>query len=381
MPRHRIGLLSTYPPKICGLATFAAALQRGLVDLGHRVNVVRVDDHPTLTSPDHPVAGRMSNGDATSIVKAAALLSQGDVAIVQHEFGIYGGRDGREVLDLLRMLTVPSIVVLHTVPLHPTAHQTAVIADIDRLADRLVVMTDTASARLLSLYPIDPARVSTIAHGATLGTSLPPGEPTRRPERKPQLLTWGLLGPGKGIEHAIAALPQLADLGAAVDYTIAGVTHPKVQAMDGHAYRHSLERLAERLGVASMVHFDQRYRNVDDLTRFVATSNLVILPYDSRDQVTSGVLVDALAAGRPVIATEFPHALDLRRSGAVMTVPHGDPTALATAIRAVLTNDKLHAKMSSAARRAAHAFSWEAIAEEYAELADELSMTTERAAV
>jgi glycosyltransferase involved in cell wall biosynthesis len=366
---HRIGILSTYPPKICGLATFAAALAGELVRAGHRVDVVRVDDGEGNVPNSESVVATMVNGVPSSIRSAAAALSNCDVAIIQHEYGIFGGADGEEVIDLLQDLIVPAIVVFHTVPLDPTPHQRSLLVDISRLAKRVVVMTVAARDRLTTLYPIDSSKIVTIPHGALVPSREQRREIDRVDQRRPQLLTWGLLGPGKGIEYVIDALALLEDLHPRPRYTIAGVTHPKILAREGDAYRHSLRRRAINAGVEDLVTFDDTYRNVEQLTRFVASASVVVLPYDSRDQVTSGVLVDAIAAGRPVIATAFPHAVELLRSGAGIVVPHADPLALSQAIRAILSNRYTMAAMASEAGRLAPSLSWSSVAAEYARLA------------
>lgn len=375
-PVRRIGMLSTYPPKLCGLATFAAALTHALRDAGHRVDVVRVNDGSDPTPIGQQVAGELVNGSEASVRLAAMLLSRCDTVIIQHEYGIFGGPDGDEVLALLDALSVPAIVVLHTVPLLPSAHQREVLEALCERAARVVVMTESASTRLNELYTVDARRIDVISHGAALpsdhlvtGNGLPFGQ-------QPQLLTWGLLGPGKGIEHVIDAIGLLGDLQPRLRYTVAGVTHPKVFAREGDTYRHELIRRTWSNGVAGTVTFDDSYRNVAQLTRFVASSTLVVLPYDSRDQVTSGVLVDALAAGRPVIATAFPHALELAATGAVRVVPHGDPPALAAAIRDVMGDPTELERMTAAAVSLAPSVSWASVADRYLVLCAELDDLT-----
>jgi glycosyltransferase involved in cell wall biosynthesis len=370
---YRIGLLSTYPPKHCGLATFSAALENAFRRDGHRVDVVRIDDGDDITPMGPTVVARLVNGLPTSLHAAAAVLSECDVALVQHEYGIYGGVDGDEVIDLLEALEVPAIVILHTVPLQPTAHQRSVLEAVCALADRVVVMTETAKDRLLALYEVGARDVVTIPHGA----SMPPldglADRDATVDGTPQLLTWGLLGPGKGIEHTIDALAMLGDMRPRPRYTVAGITHPKVFAAHGDRYRHCLITRASMLGVSRSVTFDDTYRDLDQLTRFVASASAVVLPYDSRDQVTSGVLVDAIAAGRPVIATAFPHAVELLATGAGIVVPHADPKALAEAIRSILSDHDLLASMAAEARRIAPSLSWSAVADRYVELLDELA--------
>jgi glycosyltransferase involved in cell wall biosynthesis len=369
---QRIGLLSTYPPKICGLATFAAALERELVSAGHRVDVVRVDDGDDDFANGEPVAATLVNGNPASIISAAAVLSRCDVVLIQHEYGIYGGADGEEVIDLIQALEVPAIVVFHTVPLNPTPHQKSLLVAITDLAARVVVMTQAARDRLTLSYPIDRSKVVIISHGALAPTREQRREIDRIDHARPQLLTWGLLGPGKGIEHVIDALALLGDLRPRPRYTVAGVTHPKVLARHGDKYRHSLIQRAADAGVGDLVTFDDTYRDVAQLTRFVASASAVVLPYDSRDQVTSGVLVDAIAAGRPVIATAFPHAVELLRSGAGIVVPHANPVALAAAIRSIVSEKYVLAAMAFEARRLAPSLSWSAVAAKYARLTGEL---------
>ena len=161
------------------------------------------------------------------------------------------------------------------------------------------------------------------------------------------LLSWGLFGPGKGIEWAIDAMADLKDLSPRPRYVVAGRTHPKVVSSQGEVYRDMLVARTWAQGVAASVTFDSAYRDVRSLTHLIQDATVVVLPYDSRDQVTSGVLVDALAAGRPVVATAFPHAVELLASGAGLVVPHGDPDALSTALRRVLTEPGLASRWSA----------------------------------
>jgi glycosyltransferase involved in cell wall biosynthesis len=374
-------MVSTYPPKLCGLATFAAALARELTAAGNRVDVVRLDDGDDPTWIAGTETARLVNGEAASVLAAAARLSRCDAVIIQHEFGIFGGIDGDEVLDLMIAIDAPTIVVLHTVPLVPTVHQRDVLVQISRLADRVVVMTTAARDRLLDSYPVDARTVDTIPHGATLPAARPTGHPRSLAGRSAQLLTWGLLGPGKGVEHVIDAMSLISDLPRRPHYTVAGVTHPKVFAAHGDAYRRALVRLAEASGVIDSVDFDDDYRDLSGLTEFVASADIVVLPYDSVDQVTSGVLVDAIAAGRPVIATAFPHAVELLSTGAGLVVPHRNPSALADAIRAIVTQPRLLAEMTTEAERLAPTMSWSHIAHLYADLALDLVATLEPVAM
>ncbi len=363
-----IALLSTFPPTHCGLATFAAALAEGLKNVGVRhIGIVEASDGTTC-SLDPRVHSRMVAGKPQSRIAAAREINSHDFLLLQHEFGIFGGDDGSEILDLLQDIYVPIIVTLHTVPLMPSPGQRAVLEAIAQRADVLVTMTDSARQRLLSLYNVRESSVVTIPHGATVpsGFGIPDAE-------TPTLLTWGLLGPGKGVEWVIDALAMAPDLRGQVKYVIAGQTHPKVLANEGERYRNMLKMRANRLGISDMVEFDDQYRTLPSLMGLIKSSTCVVLPYDSRDQITSGVLVDAISAGRPVIATEFPHALELVTSDIGIVVPHRDPVSVAGAIRAVVQNPQLVESMSMATLPIAREHNWRTVAARYADLCGQIA--------
>ena len=360
----RVGILSTFPPTQCGLATFTAALGAGLNAEGASVSIVRVADGSTSSSEQ--VVGELKSGDPTSALEAAALLNECDLAIVQHEYGLYGGPDGDEVLEVLADLRVPSILIAHTVLREPTAHQRSVLEEAVRLADRVVVMSSAARERLLAGFDVAADAVEMIPHGAATPKARMSGATLMRP----MLLTWGLVGPGKGIERVIDAMPSIAGLRTRPRYLVAGRTHPKVLAADGEAYRNSCIARVRRSGLEASVAFDPTYRDVASLTSMIQSATAVVLPYDSREQVTSGVLVDAIAAGRPVVSTAFPHAVEMLASGAGILVEHDDHDAMARALRTVVTDTAKVEAMAAEARRIAPTLGWPVVARSYLDLAD-----------
>ena len=362
---RRIGILSTFPPTPCGLATFSAALAAGLTVRGAEVRVVRIADGSATTSP--LVVGELVAGSPASLVTAVDLLNRCDAVIVQHEYGVYGGADGDEVIDVLGLLEVPAIVIAHTVLSAPTAHQRSVLVEVAALADRVVVMSEASRRRMSDVFGVDESRIDLILHGAAVPA------PMHTPATgRPTLLTWGLVGPGKGIERVIDAMPRLQRLPHPPRYLVAGRTHPKVLANDGEAYRNARIEQASRTGVAGAVRFDAAYRDVPSLTALVQSAAAVVLPYDSRDQATSGVLVDAIAAGRPVVATAFPHAVEMLASGAGIIVDHDDPDAMTDALVRVLTDQRAASMMAAEAQRIAPTLGWPVIASAYLELGDRL---------
>jgi glycosyltransferase involved in cell wall biosynthesis len=364
------GLLSTYPPTACGLATFSSALAGGLAaSSGRREHclVVRAVETPGGSPPE--VVAELVSGSPSSRSSAVAALNSADVVVVQHEYGIFGGRDGDEVLEVIEALAVPVVVVLHTVPLDPTPHQREVLEAIVDATDAVITMTHAARRRLSAGYAVDMTKVSVIPHGAHV---VPPPNTGALQGTQPTILTWGLMGPGKGIEWGIEALALLRDLRPRPRYLIVGETHPKVRAADGEDYRTALQARAERLGLLGQVEFDATYLDVPSLQHIVRAATLVLLPYDSTDQITSGVLIDAVAAGKPVVSTRFPHAVELLGGGVGLLVAHRDPVSIAAAVRRVLTDTQLREAMATSADRIAPGLAWTAVADRYRSVAEGL---------
>lgn len=377
MSHTTYGLLSTYPPTECGLATFTAALRTHLAGPTtspttrnahtERFGVVRIVDKLGTDSPPE-VVHELVKGSAASRRQGVAALNDFDVAIVQHEYGIFGGPDGDEVLAVLDALTVPVIVVLHTVLVNPSPHQREILERVVAMADAVVTMTRTAHRRLRG-YDVDMTKASVVPHGAHLPTS---SAAPNLDAARPTILTWGLLGPGKGIEWAIDALALLGHLDPAPRYLVLGKTHPKVLEQQGEAYREALVSQAATLGVTPLVEFDAAYRSVAALEAAIRDADVILLPYDSPDQVTSGVLIEAVAAGKPVISSRFPHAVELLGEGVGLLVAHRNPEAIAEALEQVLTDPALKARMAAGSSALAPQLGWPAVAGQYRALGNQV---------
>jgi len=358
----RLGFLSTYPSTQCGIATFCEALVTHLQATGADVGVVRLVDHRQAQLP--PVVHQWAAGEAGAPTGVADALNTYDVAVIQHEYGIFPGPDGEALLQVLPLLTVPVVSILHTVLTEPSANQRRVLEWLVEFSTVLVTMTQTARDRLIAGWGVEPSRVVVIPHGATDNRSamqhVLPARPT--------VLTWGLLSEGKGIEWALRGLSVLRETTPLPAYRIVGETHPRVLERDGEAYRESLVRLTHDLDLDGSVTFDGRYLSGPALREVVREADVVLLPYDSRDQVTSGVLTEAVVAGKPVISTTFPHAVELLSGGAGILVPQRDPVAIAAALAELLTTPGAAGRMAATSRRLASSLLWPAVAARYLEL-------------
>jgi len=329
----RFEIVSTDTSAPCGLARFTAGLAEAL------------------------------SVDGSSVGLADGPLNPADVAILQHQDGAIG----HDVVDIVGGLRVPSIVVVHTVSKDPTPQQRSALESIAAAADHVVVLSEAARQRLFLTYAVDRLKVTTIPHGATLPTA----PRVKRPSR-PTILTWGLLRPGKGIERVIDAMPSLRDVPGRPRYVIAGPMDPRIPVAEAEAYRDARLEQASRLGVADSVSFDPRYYDKTALAELIQQASVVVLPDDCTENVSSGVLVDAFANGRPIVATAFPHAVEMLGSGAGMVVDHDDSAALAATLRQIITQPRLAGSMAAEVRRRAPEVAWPVVAAAYIELAQRL---------
>jgi glycosyltransferase involved in cell wall biosynthesis len=310
----RVGIVSTYPPTRCGIAKFSASLYSGLseYDPAISVEVLRLVEAPDSGSSG-PVTMEIDPSGSVGIRAAAKHLNRGDIAVINHEFGIYGPDDGRSVLDLATTLEVPALTVFHTVLPEPTPSQREIIQRLSAITTP-VVLCKTARDFLEERYSVSPTRVEVVPHGSHWSPQRANHAPRRR------LITWGLLGPGKGLERSLVALAELDDFDPPVTYQIVGRTHPNVVRNAGHVYRHFLDGLVGDLGLSDRVEFIDRYVADEELFDLVRGSDLVVVPYDNHDQVSSGVITEAVGIGRPVVATRFPYSEELLGTGAGLVV-------------------------------------------------------------
>lgn len=389
----KAAIVSTYPPRACGLATFTTDLRHALLEADRTTEVMVaavLDDGPAPTAPE--VAVTLRQHERADYERAAAELTRAgaDVVLVQHEFGIFGGDDGAYVLDLVRHLTVPYVVTLHTVLSRPSPQQAEVLGTLAAGAAEVTVFTATARDTLLAGGHARRDRVTVVSHGAPATLLRPrmadPAGPAGArgaaglPELEQHgdrrvLSTFGLLSAGKGIEVALHALPAVVRSHPDVLYVVAGRTHPEVARLHGETYRRELERLTVALGLEDHVLFLDRYLSDDDLHGLLTGTTLFLTPYRSPEQVVSGVLTFAVVAGCPVVSTPYSYARDLLSGGAGRLVPFDDHAAMSEAVLALLGDDEALAAAANAAHTLGTQFTWPAVGRETLKL---LHNATER---
>jgi glycosyltransferase involved in cell wall biosynthesis len=369
----RTAIVSTYPPRACGIGTFAADVRAALlgVDGIDRVEKVVVVNDPTR--PQRPgLVATIAQAVRGDYVRAARILGRLDVDVVllQHEYGIFGGADGEYVLSLAEDLSQPFVVTLHTVLSEPTPHQAKLLTALCRQAELVIVMTETAKRLLVASGTCEADKIRIVPHGA------PPVLARRaaaralvRAGRSPAeddrfvLSTFGLISAGKGIETVIEALPSIVDRHPDVLYVVAGRTHPDVAHREGERYRLKLEEAVRELGLEDHVEFDDRFLAIDEIADLLAATDVFITPYKGREQIASGALTFGVAAGCGVVSTPYWYAQDLLASGAGEIVPFGDSAAVADAVCRYIDEPDRLAAARAEARRIGAQLAWPSVAE------------------
>jgi glycosyltransferase involved in cell wall biosynthesis len=358
------------------------------------VSALVVVDDPS--SPQRPeILQTISQGARGDYVRAARTLARLDIDVVllQHEYGIFGGRDGEYVLSFARELAQPLVVTLHTVLSEPTEHQLHVLAALCHEAERVVVMTETARRLVIELGACDDEKLRVVPHGApvALGAARDELAAGRRPryvapspggyeriDSRFLLSTFGLISPGKGLESAIEALPAIIERHPEALYLIAGRTHPQVARRQGEEYRLMLERRIVDLGLGDHVEFDDRFLSVEELADLLAATDVFVTPYTNREQSSSGALTFALAAGCAIVSTPFLYAEDMLGSGAGTIVPFADPAALAASVCALIEEPARLEAARAEARRVGSELAWPSVAEATAFVLDEAASAAPR---
>ena len=313
---------------------------------------------------------------ADYLTTAEALNRRVDVVSVQHEYGIWGGEDGEHVLDFVRALRVPAVATLHTVLRDPSPHQRSVLADLVAVAETTVVMSQSAANLLTDTYDVDQRRLAVIPHGVP---NLPLVDSASVKPRvgvagRDVILSFGLLGPGKGYELAIDALPAVAAAHPDVLYVIVGATHPDLIRIEGEAYREKLVDQIRRLGMERHVRFIDRFVGRGELTKWLEAADVFVTPYPNLDQIVSGTMSYAMGAGRAIVSTPYIYANELLAEGRGVLVTPSSPEAFADGINSVLGDAELRAAIGQRAYAYSRRMIWPAVGAEYGAIFERLAL-------
>ena len=276
-----------------------------------------------------------------SLVARALDRCRIDGVSIQHEYGIWGGDDGEHVLDFVNALRIPTVTTLHTVLRHPSPSQRRILVELVRATDATVVMSRAAASLLSDAYGVDPTRIDVIPHGVPELPLVNPEsiKPTLDLAGRSVILSFGLLGPGKGYELAIAAMPAVVEAIPNARYVILGATHPELLRREGEAYRERLAARVAELGLSQHIQFVDRFVGRQELGRWLEAADIFVTPYPNLEQIVSGTLSYAMSAGKAIVSTPYAYAAELLAGGRGVLVEPGSPASLSAAFIDLLRDD------------------------------------------
>ncbi len=368
----RVALVGSYVPRKCGIATFTHDVFQSLnaFESISQIDVFAMGDDDVYDYPAEVICEIHQKPE--SYRKAASIINAGsyDILFIQHEFGLFGGVSGDMIFELIDRVTIPVVTMLHTVLKEPNEDQRRVIKRLNERSGAMVTMSQRGKFFLETIYKVNKERIEVIPHG------IPNTSPRNLLQNKQKFelhnnlvaLTFGLIGPGKGLEYAIDALPEIVNLHPNFIYVLLGATHPNLLKSQGESYRDGLRLQAEKLGVGEHLHFENRFVGVRELTQWIGAADVYLTPYLNEAQITSGTLSYAYGCGTPVVSTPYWHASDLLAEGRGCIVPFRDSGAIAKQVNELLGDESRRNQMADAAYNHGRSMIWTAVGNRLADV-------------
>lgn len=371
-----VSFISSYPPMECGVGIFTYDLICALLELElfnnsekDKIQVVAVSNKEEYYSYDERVVFDINKQNFKDYHKAADFLnkSETEVICVQHEYGIFGGKDGEYLIALLRDLQKPVVTTLHTIQEKPSESRKDILKKVSKFSKVVVVLNKKGKKLLTELYDVSPKKIKIISHGApnVLLADTSYYKKHLHAEGRPVIFTFGLIRPSKGLEVAIEAMAEVVKEIPEALYIILGTTHPSFKGEHGESYRSVLKRLVREKDLEKNVVFRNEFVSKVELVKYLKGSDICLTPYLSRDQISSGVLSYALACGKAIISTPYLYALELLKDGRGALVPFKDTDTLAKVLIEIIKDDERREKMRRAAYDFGRAMVWDKVAASY----------------
>lgn len=362
--------VGTYPPKQCGIATFSMDLRNSLSIYDNNIQVMAVSDNSYEYSYPDEVIFNIKQDYRQHYIRAAKWVNGSNdikLVIIQHEYGIYGGNDGEHILEFSKLIDKPYIVITHTVLPHPSKHQKLVLYKLCHGASGVVCMTKKSRQLLIDLYSVTPKLIHIIGHGVPVFKKRPIDELKleHNLEGQQTISTFGLIGPGKGLELGIQAVARIIDDFPSVCYLILGQTHPMLKQSEGEKYRQMLESMVMDLKLESNVRFINKYLSDDELGDYLYMTDIYLSPYPNKDQAVSGTMAFAMGCGRAIVSTSYAYAVEVLAEGRGLLSESPDPEQLASLMSRILSDAKLKRHLQTKAYDTGKSWSWPSVGKDY----------------
>lgn len=339
-----IAFVSSYVPRKCGIATYTRDLVTEVLKQGNLISVIATENPAILNSYSVPVEHVINQNSKKDYIRLAKEINTSPTELVhiQHEFGLFGGRDGGYILDFALALIKPIIVTFHTLLLTPTKSQKYIISELSRLSKKVIVMDKIAKDRLVSAYGLNLSDITIILHGAPLAVKANSSEAKKSINLSGSfiMLANNLLSRNKGIEYGIDAVAKAVKHIPNLIFLVVGETHPIVKNEEGESYRNELISQVKKLGLEKNVIFINEYVSIDLLKVYLSAADVYITPYLDPQQTSSGTLSYAIGAGKVCIATEYVYAEEMLSNNKGIIVPFRDSGSIANALIDIYDNPK-----------------------------------------
>jgi glycosyltransferase involved in cell wall biosynthesis len=406
----RVGLVcGHFDPARDGVADYTRQLARHL--RRHGVDALVCTSSAYARGGEDAVVAVTDRWDLRGVLRAARELAQLrlDVIHVQYAPSAFGFCRAVGLLPRLGLAGTPVLATLHEYGVWSPSGaggwlRSAAWSALERrgLADRETLLLTLHADRLLVTgtehLPVLSERFPGCGVAATYvpigpNIALAPLEHTRPAVRRslglaldaPLILFFGFLHPVKGLERLIEATADVRRGQPGLRLVLAGggESH-SVLGGAAAALRRQLQDVACRHGIEDDVTFTG-YLPEQDVSGLLHAADVAVFPYDAGVTDKSGSLLAALAHGVPTIATSAPGAAgaagmagtDVASDG-VLRVPPRDTAALAQALRLLLSDPGLAARLAAAGRAYAAGRTWEAVAATHARTYDEVLLEAGR---
>jgi len=367
-PYGNIAFLSTYPPRECGIATFTEDLINAMDNIGIINTHVIAISNSEHCSYDNKLMAEIRQNERNDYVEVAKKLNASniDLLVIEHEYGIFGGDNGDYILDLVNNLEIPIVTTLHTILSEPSPKQRLIINELGKKSEKMITMARNTKQMLQSIYGVESGKIEVIHHGVP--KKLIQSRETLKKkfgyENRQIISTFGLIGPGKGIEHGIEAIAKLNSDHSDALYLILGQTHPALKEK-GTAYRNKLEELVDKLDLGRNIKFVNKYLSKDEIIQYLQLSDIYMTPYLAKDQAVSGTLAYAVGYGKAIVSTPYLYAKEMLSEGNGLLAEFSNPESLADCIKQILQNPRKKSRMERKTAEIGSTMYWNKVALHY----------------
>lgn len=349
----QILVLTSYPPRECGIATYSHDLITVLkkqFGASFSIKVCALEAGYTTNIYPNEVKYILDTSNSQGFAKLAHNINQNNqiqLVLIQHEFGFYHAQE-KAFLQFLSAVKKPISIVFHTVLPNPDEMFRAKVRMISSICESIIVMTNRSSEILVSDYGVAPDKISVIAHGTHLVAHVNKDSLKEKYDLKDRkvLTTFGLLSSGKSIETTLQALPEIIKTSPDVIFLVIGKTHPEVVKHEGESYREMLEEKVKTLGLQDHVRFINNYLATPDLLEYLQLTDIYLFTTNDPNQAVSGTFAYAMSCSCPIISTPIPHAKEVLTEDTGIIFDFRNSQQLATAVKRLLDDDTLRENMS-----------------------------------